>query len=52
MTTPQSVVDKPQFNLRKLKINIDKAFSALLGQKNISKESLLNHKQEINRIID
>lgn len=43
MSTPQSLVSRPQLNIQKLKKSIDKALLTLLDQKNLTKISL-NHK--------
>ena len=37
--------------MKKLKLGIDKAFAKLLNEKDLTRQALLTHKQEVNRVI-
>lgn len=50
ITTNEKSDVKPNF-MKKLKLGIDKAFTKLLNEKEITHQALLSHKQEINKVI-
>lgn len=44
--------DKTEMLVKKLKASFDKSFMALLSRKDLTKDALLSHKKEVNRVFE
>lgn len=45
-------IEKTENCLKKLKGKLDKSFTALIAKRQITKQALLNHKKEVNKIFE
>jgi hypothetical protein len=49
-STPNETSDKNDALLKKLKANLDKSFTVLLTKREVTKDALISHRKEVNRL--